>query len=172
MPIKKLNTIMADGFSGLTIHQIELFRHIDLSLDGIKNVYESEMSQTVDKVDKKAQVLLASVDKIVHGWTRELRSPEMQRLAYEIKAVIHSLPVIDTRPKLTAFSPTFVAPSNRESNILIKCIGSFPVLSNSEVDLLFGSIKKNISLSTASLRSHFLFLCMSYFQWEEILRTG
>ncbi len=130
---QKAKSIMTEGFSGLTVQQIDLFKHIDLSLDGIRNVYESQMNQTVDKVDQKAQALLASVDNIVHGWTRELRSPEMQRLAYEVKAVIHSLPIIDTRPKLTAFSPTFVAPSNREFNILIKCIGNFPVLSNSEV---------------------------------------
>ena len=129
----KAKSIMAEGFSRVTVQQIELFRHIDLSLDGIKNAYESEMHLTVDKVDKKAQALLANVDKIVHGWTRELLSSEMQRLAYEAKAIIQSLPVIDTRPKLTAFFPTFVAPSNRESNILIKCVGSFPVLANSEV---------------------------------------
>jgi hypothetical protein len=128
----KAKSFMSDGFSGLTIQQIELFKHIDLSLDGIKNVYESQMNLTVDKVDKKAQALLANVDKIVHGWTRELLSPEMQRLAYEAKAVIQSLPGLDTRPKLTAFSPTFVAPSNREFNVLIKCVGSFPVLSNSK----------------------------------------
>ncbi|HUD02266.1 MAG TPA: hypothetical protein VMR37_08045 [Rhabdochlamydiaceae bacterium] len=129
----KAKSIMAEGFSGLTIQQIELFRHIDLSLDGIRNIYESQMHLTVDKVDKKAQALLASVDKIVHGWTRELLSPEMQRLAYEVKAVIHSLPVIDTRPKVTAFFPTFVAHSDKASNVLIKCVGNFPVLSNSEV---------------------------------------
>jgi hypothetical protein len=129
----KAKSIMAEGFSRVTVQQIELFRHIDLSLDGIKNAYESEMHLTVDKVDKKAQALLANVDKIVHGWTRELLSSEMQRLAYEAKAIIQSLPVIDTRPKLTAFFPTFVAPSNRESNILIECVGSFPVLANSEV---------------------------------------
>jgi hypothetical protein len=128
----KAKSFMADGFSGLTIQQIELFRHIDLSLDGIKNAYESQMHLTVDKVDKKAQALLASVDKIVYGWTRELLSPEMQRLAYEAKAVIHSLP-LDNRPKVTAFFPTFVAPSNREFNVLIKCVGNFPVLSNSKV---------------------------------------
>jgi len=126
----KAKSFMVEGFSGLTVQQIELFKHIDLSLDGIKNVYESQMNLTVDKVDKKAQALLASVDKVVHGWTRELLSPDMQRLAYEVKAVISSLPAIDTRPKLTAFFPTFVTPSN--SNILIKCVGSFPVLANSE----------------------------------------
>lgn len=129
----KAKSLMSDGFSGLTIQQVELFKHIDLSLDGIKNVYESEMHLTLDKVDKKAQALLASVDKIVHGWTRELRSQEMQRLAYEAKAVFNSLPLIDTRPKLTAFFPSFVAPSNKAFNILIKCVGNFPVLSNSKV---------------------------------------
>lgn len=129
----KAKALMSDGFSGLTVQQIELFKHIDLSLDGIKNIYESEMHLTVDKIDKKAQAILGSVDKIVHSWTRELLSPEMQRLAYEAKAVFNSLPIIDTRPKLTAFSPSFVAPSNRAFNILIKCIGNFPVLSNSEI---------------------------------------
>ncbi len=128
----KAKSVMTDGFSGLTIQQIELFRHIDLSLDGIRNAYESQMHLTVDKVDQKAQVLLASVDKIIHNWNEKLLSPEMQRLAYEAKAVIQSLPVIDTRPKVTAFFPTFVAPSDREFNVLIKCVGSFPVLSNSE----------------------------------------
>lgn len=128
---QKAKSFMTDGFSGLTIQQIELFRHIDLSLVGIKNVYESQMHLTVDKVDHKAQALLASVDKVVHGWTRELLSPEMQRLVYEAKAVINSLP-LDNRPKVTAFFPTFVAPSDREFNVLIKCVGNFPVLSNSE----------------------------------------
>ncbi|HEX2578822.1 MAG TPA: hypothetical protein VHK67_00260 [Rhabdochlamydiaceae bacterium] len=129
----KAKGLMSDGFSGLTMQQIELFKHIELSLDGIQNVYESEMHLTVNKVDKKAQGLLATVDKIVHGWTRELQSQEMQRLAYEAKAVFNSLPIIDTRPKLTAFFPSFVAPSNNSSNILIKCVGNFPVLSNSKI---------------------------------------
>jgi hypothetical protein len=129
----KAKSLMAEGFSGLTVQQIELFRHIDLALDGISNVYKKQMHLTVDKVDDQAQRLLAGVDKIVHGWTRELLSPEMQRLAYEARAVFNSVPAIDTRPKLTAFFPTFVAPSNRESNVLIKCVGNFPVLSNSEV---------------------------------------
>jgi hypothetical protein len=130
---QKAKSFMAEGFSGLTIQQIELFSHIDLSLVSIKNVYESQMNLTVDKVDKKAQEFLASLDKVVYGWKRELLSPEMQRLAYEAKAVLNSLPFIDSRPKVTAFSPVFVAPSSREFNILIKCFGNFPVLSNSEV---------------------------------------
>ncbi len=130
---QKAKSFMAEGFSGLTVQQIELFSHIDLSLVGIKNVYESQMHLTVDKVDQKAQALLASLDKIIHDWNEKLLSPDMQRLAYEAKAVISSLPVIDTRPKVTAFFPTFVAPSNREFNVLIKCVGNFPVLSNSEI---------------------------------------
>src|SRR4051812_11235038 len=60
---QKAKSFMAEGFSGLTIQQIELFKHIDLSLDGIKNAYKSQMHLTVDKVDDKAQALLANVDK-------------------------------------------------------------------------------------------------------------
>ncbi len=60
----KAKSFIADGFSRVTIQQIELFRHIDLSLDGIKNAYESEMHLTVDKVDKKAQGLLAMSIKL------------------------------------------------------------------------------------------------------------
>ena len=68
----KAKALMSDGFSGLTVQQIELFKHIDLSLDGIKNVYESEMHLTVDKIDKKAQAWLKSLP--LPGNIRELKN--------------------------------------------------------------------------------------------------
>ncbi|HUD01770.1 MAG TPA: hypothetical protein VMR37_05550, partial [Rhabdochlamydiaceae bacterium] len=122
-----------DGFTGLTIQQIDFFNHIDLSLREIANIYENQMNLTVDKVDKKAQGILATVDKMVYNCSKALLSPQMQQMAYEAKAIFNSLPFVDNRPKLTAFFPTFVAPSSREFGILIKCVGNFPALPRSKV---------------------------------------
>jgi hypothetical protein len=129
----KAKSIMAEGFSGLTIQQIDFFTHIDLALQDIANIYENQMKLTVEKVDKKAQSILAAVDKMVYNCNKALLSPQMQQMAYEAKAVFNSLPFVDNRPKLTAFFPVFVAPSNREFDILIKCLGNFPALPNSSV---------------------------------------
>lgn len=129
---QKAEALMADGFSGLTVQQIDFFNHVDLSLQGVKNIYEAEMNLTVDKVDQKAQAILASVDTIVHNWTRELINPQMQQLVYEARAIVNSLPFVDHRPRLTTFSPTLVAPSSKPFNILIRCIGNFPSFPDSK----------------------------------------
>ncbi len=128
---ERSKSLMADGFSGLTLQQIEFFNHVDLSLQGLKNIYETEMNLTVEKVDKKAQAILATVDKMVHHCTRELLSPQMQELAYAARATVHSLPFVSDKPILTAFFPVFVAPT-RHADILIKCVGKFPALPESK----------------------------------------
>jgi hypothetical protein len=129
---QRAHALMSDGFSGLTIQQVDFFNNIDLSLQNIRNIYREEMDQTVEKIDKKAQTILATVDRIVHAWSKELINPQMQQLAYEAKATFNSLPFVKGRPVLSAFFPVFVAPSKRQSDILIKCVGNFPSLPESK----------------------------------------
>jgi hypothetical protein len=151
-------SLMATGFSGMSMQRIELFNAINLQLQNFTVVYADMLDLTVKKIGKEASSQLYQIDTIVHDLTKEVTGPEMQKQISKLAGIALNLPLLKDIPRLVAFFPTFVAPSGGNYNVLIECAGTFPTIPGStrrlKPILLVGE-KKFFCIQNPSLKIHF-----------------
>ncbi len=125
--------LLTQGFTGLSLQQMEFFNNARLLLLNFKTVYADSLDRTVESIGREASTQLSQIDAMVHNWTSG--NPDMAGTVTTVVALATNLiNKVNDSPQIMSFSPTFVAPLQKDGFVIIECVGIFPAVLSPEME--------------------------------------
>lgn len=125
---KKGLSIIAAGSGAVSFQQMNMLNHFMLLLHNFQMTFSDEMGKTIGKVDDVVAQRLAQIDSLVDKWTKGLlQDDQLQAKLRTYEGYAQALfEFVGSKPVVTGISPTCIAPSGKNSHVMIQCLGLFP----------------------------------------------